>query len=150
MENNEQNVFDANTDSQESESKPKISKKSLAIVAGSVIVGGVALGLLVTSLAAPTKLEAAVQSCLLGSNSSVSLDEDGKGLYLDGKGKESQGIRVEDTVCVLSALKVPGSVTSRMSNTTALMGQQTADWDDITAMWTYHPNNGIDISLELK
>lgn len=150
MENQDFEIAAGQNLEQPGESTSGKSKKPIALITAGVIVGGVAIGLLLTSLSAPTKLQASVESCLLENNSSVSLDDDGKGLYLDGAGDESAGIPVSDAVCVLGALDVPDSVTSRMSNTTSLMGQQVAEWGDITAMWTYHPNNGLDISFELK
>ena len=134
---------------QPAESAPKKSKKPFLIGIG-VVGGGFAIATLLLLITAPTKLEAAVETCLLESNSSISLDDDGKGLYIDGDGEENPGLSIQDTVCILRAVEIPDSVTSRMSNTTSLMGQQVADWDDITAMWTYHPNNGLDISLDLK
>lgn len=149
MDELETNNSSAQEPMEQAEPKPKKSKKPIAIAA-IVIGGGFAIATSLALLSAPTKLEAAVETCYLESNSSVSLDEDGKGLFLDGDGKESPGLSIEDTVCLLRALEIPPSVTSRMSNTTSLMGQQVADWDGITAMWTYHPNVGLDISLDLE
>jgi hypothetical protein len=149
MDNFEQENEATQNSMQPAESTPKKSKKPLFIGIG-VVGGGFAIATLLLLTTAPTKLEAAVETCLLEGNSSISLDDDGKGLYIDGDGEENPGLSIGDTVCILRAVEVPDSVTSRMSNTTSLMGQQVADWDDITAMWTYHPNNGLDISLDLK
>ncbi len=149
LENSEQDNIEAQTSAGGEEVKTIKSRKPI-FIAAAVIGGGIAVAALLFAFSGPTKLEAAVEDCFLESNASVSLDEDGKGLYLDGQGDENPGLSIEDTVCVLRALDVPDSVTSRMSNTTSLMGQQVADWDEITVMWTYHPNNGLDISLELK
>ena len=80
----------------------------------------------------------------------ATVDEDGSSLYMDGDGDESLGVNVDYQVCVLQALDVPDSVVNRMSNTTSLMGVQTGSWDGIYASWTYHPNNGLDILLELE
>lgn len=30
------------------------------------------------------------------------------------------------------------------------MGMQAGSWDGISASWTYHPRNGLDIILELE
>lgn len=78
------------------------------------------------------------------------IDDDGRSLYLDGRGEDSQGVSVDYQLCILRDLDVPSSVLTRMSNTTALMGMQAGSWDGISASWTYHPRNGLDIILELE
>ena len=113
------------------------------------MVGGLAIGFALTALTAPTKLESSVENCFLESNSAASLDEGGKGLFLDGEGEESFGLGYGSSFCVLTELEVPDSVISRINNTTSNMGQQTATWDGITALWTYHPNRGFDINFTL-
>jgi hypothetical protein len=80
----------------------------------------------------------------------ATVDEDGSSLYMDGDGEESLGVNVDYQVCVLGALDVPDNIINRMSNTTSLMGMQTGSWDGIAASWTYHPNNGLDVLLELE
>jgi hypothetical protein len=106
-------------------------------------------------LTAPTPLEQVVDECGLSGKvakgtEGIALDEDGKGLYLDGMGKESRGLITEEISCVLFGLDVPQSVVSRMDNTNSIMGQQEATWDNIRALWTYHPNSGFDVSLEIE
>jgi hypothetical protein len=115
-----------------------------------VIIVGIAIGLGLTALAGPTKLEGAVETCGLINSSFTSLDEDGKGLFLDGEGEESSGIAVQSSLCVLEELEMPDSILSRISNTTSSMGQQEGSWNDVTILWNYHPNNGLDISFNLN
>lgn len=133
----------------ESHMKSVETKRNKWVVIGPVLGGGLAVAGLLTWLSAPTVLEKAVEACDLSYHSAISLDDDKKGLYLDGEGDESAGLAVSSTVCILGALNVPDSVLNRMSNTTSLMGQQDATWDGITALWTYHPNNGLDIVFNL-
>lgn len=97
----------------------------------------------------PTKLESAVESCSLERNLYLTLDNDGRGLYLDGDGDENPGMNNSEIVCVLTQLEVPNSILSRMSNTTALMGQQSGSWGGMTVLWSYHPSNGLNISLAI-
>lgn len=125
--------------------KPKL--KGFVIVG--LALGLMAVGGVVFVSMAPTKLELAVESCSLERNLYLTLDSDGKGLYLDGDGDENPGMNISEIACVLSYLEVPGSILSRMDNTTALMGQQSGSWDGISVLWSYHPSNGIDISLDL-
>jgi hypothetical protein len=34
-----------------------------------------------------------------------------------------------------------------MENTSSLKGVQDADWDGLHAEWSYHPDNGFDVSI---
>jgi hypothetical protein len=128
----------------------KKSKKPIIVAGAGVIIVGIAIGLGLTALAGPTKLEGAVETCGLINSSFTSLDEDGKGLFLDGEGEESSGIAVQRSLCVLEELEMPDSILSRISNTTSSMGQQEGSWNDVTILWNYHPNNGLDISFNLN
>jgi hypothetical protein len=70
-------------------------------------------------------------------------------MFIDGAGETSFGVDLSITLCVLDALEIPRTVESRIYNTTAIMGQQEAFWDDIVASWSYHPDRGLDLSLTL-
>ena len=78
------------------------------------------------------------------------VSDDGTSMYIDGRGEEGLGVNVRYQACVLSELEAPATVLSRIDNTSALMGVQTASWKGIEASWTYHPNRGLDIALELE
>lgn len=90
-------------------------------------------------------LEAAVDDCGLSSSPYVVVDE--AGLFIDGRGEESPGATVEEIACVLFVLDTPGSVISRIDATNSLMGVQEASFRGLKMAWTYHPNNGLDISI---
>lgn len=53
----------------------------------------------------------------------------------------------EDQACVLNELEVPMSVASHMSSTRALDGTQTDSWDGYEASWTYHPDDGLNLTV---
>ena len=146
-----ESLDNASQDGKEPENRALPSKKSKlkGFVFGGVALGLLAVGGVVFVSMAPTKLESAVESCSLERNLYLTLDSDGKGLYLDGDGDENPGMNISEIVCVLSYLEVPNSILSRMDNTTALMGQQIGSWDGISVLWSYHPSNGLDISLDL-
>jgi hypothetical protein len=56
-----------------------------------------------------------------------------------------------DLQALLSELGFNASaVISRMGNTRALDGTQTADGDHVHATWTYHPDDGLDVVLEVE
>jgi hypothetical protein len=49
--------------------------------------------------------------------------------------------------CVFDTLKVPTRVLDHISTTRALDGQQTDSWDSYKARWTYHPDDGLNMSI---
>ena len=54
---------------------------------------------------------------------------------------------IEDVACVLAKLEVPSYVVSHIDSTRALDGQQTDEWDGISARWTFHPESGLHLVL---
>jgi len=77
----------------------------------------------------------------------VTVLDDGAGLSVQTLGNETDGTTLETTHCVLAALEAPESVVVRLDQTRALDGMQTAEWDGITASWTYHPDAGLGLVL---
>jgi hypothetical protein len=49
--------------------------------------------------------------------------------------------------CVFDELDTPDSVKSLVSDTTALMGRQREEAGGIEYVWSYHPDNGLDITM---
>lgn len=95
----------------------------------------------------PRLVEAAKES-YAASSSYVEVLDNGNGLSIDGEGEEAVGASIDEIACILVELDVPDVVTSRMEQTRALDGMQDATWGDLTASWTYHPDNGLDIIVE--
>ncbi|KOX10282.1 hypothetical protein ADL05_25220 [Nocardiopsis sp. NRRL B-16309] len=92
--------------------------------------------------------EAAVDECGITAGAWARIGDDGESLSLDHRGDdESSGISVEFLVCILAELEAPDSVIEEMSQTRALDGRQSADWDGIHASWAYHPDTGLDVVL---
>ena len=121
---------------------------SAAIVVAIVIVG-TGVGLIAANK--PSQFVSAAASCGLENNNSARVGDDGASLTLDMEGEEDFAKLTSDEVfCVLDALKVPDSVTALMEQTRALDGRQTADWDGVTAAWSYHPDNGMDVILSAR
>jgi len=54
---------------------------------------------------------------------------------------------IDDLACVLTELGTPTHVISHMDSTRALDGMQSASWEIYTARWTYHPDQGLDITI---
>jgi hypothetical protein len=130
--------------------KPSASSKKVLIPVG-IGAAVVAAGAIIFSLSMPSPLENAYQACGGDFLSGITISEDGKSMLLDMQGEEDLfGADYSEIACVLRELEVPDIVDSQISITTSLMGVQTADWDGITANWTYHPDRGLDISLEMN
>lgn len=88
----------------------------------------------------------AVDACGLSTSFGLSVGDEGDSVVLDMEGEEDFfGLPYNDVMCVLSELDMPDSVESMMLSTSALDGRQTAQWDDLSASWTYHPDDGLDV-----
>lgn len=48
---------------------------------------------------------------------------------------------------MLEQLDAPDYVTQHIESTRALDGMQTDEWDDMKARWTYHPDDGLSLTL---
>lgn len=129
---------------EESKILNKSSKNYLVLIAVVAVIG------LFFYSTGPTKLEDAASYCFDGFAFGFDLDEDGKGAYMDGAGEdEIWGMDYYDQKCILEQLDAPNSVFSKIGNTNSLMGVLEADWDNVSISWTYHPDNGLDVSIDL-
>lgn len=96
------------------------------------------------------KFTTALEHCTFAGN--VSVTDGGQTMIIRGKptaGTDTLDGVDKQTACVLKELQIPGSVTSQIGNTRAIDGVQSGSWDDITAKWTYHPDNGLNMTLVL-
>jgi hypothetical protein len=95
-------------------------------------------------------LTAAESTCNDG-RTDARVDDGGKTLIINASGDAIKSIiDVQTEACVLDYLKVPGAVRAHIEGTRALDGRQTDSWEGFTAAWTYHPDNGLDITIEQK
>jgi len=121
----------------------------LGLVIGLVVVpaiGNVAGG--ITSAAQPSPIAAATETCGVENSPYIVVGDEGQSVSMDSVGEESAGAEYADILCVLNELDVPDSVLNRINSTRALDGRQTADWNNLTASWGYHPNSGANIIIE--
>ena len=51
--------------------------------------------------------------------------------------------------CVLRELDTPESVQAQIARTTSMMGVQEADHEGLHYSWTYHPDNGVNMTIEV-
>ena len=121
------------------------------------VVGAIVLAIIIGSLIGGTNddddtpttpalspIEAAREHCMVGE-----VVDDGHTLVIDMRGDEygTGSLSSSEVGCLLGALNTPASVTSRMEATRALDGMQDASWAGLTATWTYHPDDGLDIII---
>jgi hypothetical protein len=97
-----------------------------------------------------SKLELAEEVCAVGPQDRqyIVLGDGGSSLTMIGEGEETSGAPYGDIACILVALDMPDSIASQIDRTTAMMGVQQAAWDDFTASWSYHPDNGLNMIVE--
>jgi hypothetical protein len=89
-------------------------------------------------------------TCHVADNMYIDYDKDTDTMYVDGADDAGMsGIKMGHLACLLvTGLDLPDPIISRMENTTSLMGEQEGHWGDYTVAWSYHPDNGLDISFE--
>ncbi|MDM7991450.1 hypothetical protein [Arthrobacter sp. zg-Y877] len=131
-------------------------RRNYVLFAAAGLLVGLGAGLLIaqidlTSTRPSTALIDAVSTCGVEDETGIELGDEGQSLTMDGQGEEyyATGAAYEDIECVLGATGMPDSVSSRMGNTRALDGTQNAQWGDISASWSYHPDSGSNVVLEI-
>ena len=115
-------------------------------VVGSLLVASLAGG--IGSIALGSPMTDAAATCEIKDNPWITVGDEGRSVSMKSSGEESAGADFEDVACVLLELKTPDSIISRIDSTRALDGRQTGTWDDYSASWGYHPDNGLDIVIE--
>ena len=82
----------------------------------------------------------------------AALQDDGRTLTFSSVGKYKYSEAFDfatyiDLACSLTVMKAPSFVIAQINTTRALDGMQKASWDKLNAFWTYHPDSGINISI---
>jgi hypothetical protein len=122
----------------------------LGVVVG--VLGTLGIGLLtsnISRLAATTPMTDAATACHVTGNASITVGDKGQSISMKSAGAKSAGAKVTDLACVFTQLEAPDSMISRIDSTRALDGRQTATWKNYSASWGYHPDNGLDIVIEV-
>lgn len=129
---------------------------------GTLVVGSVAGGkasaaatpteAAAAAVAAPTKvLKDAVSTCHLEKNPDAMLGDNDTSLTINGAGDKDfatlNGLPESLVNCLLDATKTPDYVRAQMGKTRALDGTQHGTWRNISASWTYHPDDGLDVVM---
>ena len=82
----------------------------------------------------------------------ANVGRDGDSISFDTQGEEDLfGDSYFDVVFALDLLEAPDFVTDRIERTRALDGTQEVDWTlangTLVAFWTYHPDDGLKLTL---
>jgi hypothetical protein len=134
-----------------------------AAVAGLVLIGGGAIALVtasqsgvtrsvaaaagVSEIAGPSDFEEAQTACDPG-KSGTTVADGGQTLIVESRGEEDYtGLDHTAFSCIISNLNAPAAVTEHIGQTRAMDGRQTDTWDGMTASWTYHPDQGLDMII---
>lgn len=107
---------------------------------------GVVAALVVTSSSG--RAESVYAECTeqVPDSGSATLTSDEKSIrYSSGEYPDSSDFQMIE--CLMDLTGAPGSVEARMDSTRALDGTQDAEWEDWSAFWTYHPDNGFDVTF---
>lgn len=101
----------------------------------------------VTTTAAPPRvLVEAARAC--GLASSGVLGDEGASLTISTGGTETHSDEdLDDVSCLLGELDTPDHVVEHMNSTRALDGMQDDEWGELTARWTYHPDDGLNLTI---
>ena len=78
----------------------------------------------------------------------ITVQDGGASIIVDGPSDSTNtNTFYPDLAALLAALDVPSFVVDQIDSTTSLQGLREASWDGIEAQWSYHPDNGIDMTL---
>lgn len=132
----------------------------ITAVVALLIVAGVATYLTISKVSATSTksgaapmdprsaLQIAAEACGIGS----AISDGGHTLSMSRvAAEEAPGpISYDEYTCAMNKLAVPHSVLDHIGTTRALDGMQEDSWGDYKARWTYHPDNGISMTITEK
>lgn len=143
---------------EKSTKKNKFTKKILIIIGG-IVIAAVILALVIF---VPSKFERVRSECVQIAgmvtgrgdyfmidtcpDSYDNMDPTLKAMLLP----DAQKNALEAIKYANEELGFNGSVYSQMMNTTALMGRQSAENNKYRVSWTYHPDDGLEVTYEKK
>ena len=102
----------------------------------------------------PVEQAADVCQETLGSAFQADVASDGNSVTVRGAGRDASGPARSNTLntlgCLLAETDAPAAVVSAIERTRAIDGVQRYDWDGAEASWTYHPEAGFNLTLEVR
>ncbi|MGO2634635.1 MAG: hypothetical protein ACTII7_10220 [Galactobacter sp.] len=100
---------------------------------------------------AQERLAAAVEECGITTGDFASIEEDS--VTLDAVGKydfTADGITYDDVTCLFEKTGARDSMMDKIGQTRALDGRQEDAWGGFKASWTYHPDDGLNLVIEIQ
>lgn len=128
--------------------RPKRLRRSASVF----VIALAALSIVVTTLLfesreADTKsqprLQAAHDECTDGSAATLEVGDSGRSLLVD-TGESGSFLEL---ACVLGELDTSEATMHAMDSTTAMMGVQTTEEQGLEYRWSYHPDNGLNMTI---
>lgn len=95
------------------------------------------------------RLEDAADACEAATGNAIDTSDDGKTIAISTSDFRRPRSVTEASTCVMTELDVPTSIKTKMGSTTSLMGRQEDSWGSFDVSWTYHPDDGLEIVVEL-
>jgi len=135
---------------------PKAKSRAVPILAGLVAVLALAVaGLTLALLRANDSSKPADSTAGPGAAFAKAKEECGvvAGYLVEDAGKTlvltvgGAFVSTSAAACVFDKLGVPDAVRQHVSTTRALDGQQTDSWTGYSARWTYHPDDGLQMTI---
>ena len=78
----------------------------------------------------------------------ITVEDGGASIIVDGPPDDTNtNTFYPDLAALLTALDVPAYVVDQIDSTSSLQGLREATWNGIEASWSYHPDNGLDLTL---
>jgi hypothetical protein len=130
------------------------------VLVGVLIVAGIAAALVLngdsdttSAVATPaaepegTRFEVAFEQAGVTSKY-ITVEDSGTSIIVDGPPDDTNtNTFYPDLAALLTALDVPAYVVDQIDSTSSLQGLREATWNGIEASWSYHPDNGLDLTL---
>ena len=139
-----------NEDAEKEVTKSKFTKKKLVIIGGIII----AVVVILLFVFIPSKFERVKNECVqiagmvtgrAGSDDHFMIDTSPDVPIFNAQARALEAIEYAN-----EELGFNGSVYSQMLKTTALMGRQSVENDKYRVSWTYHPDDGLEVTYEEK
>ncbi|TFD63127.1 hypothetical protein [Cryobacterium sp. Hh38] len=79
----------------------------------------------------------------------VSVEDGGRTLIVNTKSQDEDALGMTSLSldCVYEQLEIPKHITERIGVTRSVDGRQDGHWDEFTASWSYHPDNGANVII---
>ncbi len=97
----------------------------------------------------PTDRLAAAQQKCDPAKAGTEVADQGKTMIIKTRGeKDPTGIGLDGLACIAVELDMSRAVVAHLDRTNALSGEQQDAWPGYTARWTFHPDSGVNMTIQ--